>query len=404
MTVSRFRRPSHRSLLALAAIALLAAGCLGSTAVPAPSAPSPTHAARASGEPTRSPATLEVTPTATAPTVGPAAVTPTLSQLVGQKLVVRMDGSTPDAGLLQRIQRGEVGGVILFGDDIASPDQLRALTAELHGAARNAGQPRLLVMTDQEGGAIRRIPWAPPKPSAWAMGQDGRTSYARSRGRYTGAALQDLGIDVDLAPVADVPRTTSSFMYLQRRTFSFDPATVTRLANAFALGLRDGGTIATMKHFPGLGRAKQNTDNYVVTIPAGVTKLQRDLAPYPAAIANGVPMVMLSNAVYPAWDPVNAAGWSRAIAHTLLRTTLGFKGVSITDSLTAAARVRPETGPELAVRAAIAGTDMILVTSTEASSSKVFDALLAGARSGRISSTVLHNSYARILALKQSAP
>ena len=410
MTQARPSRPLPRSILALAAALTIVSACVASgPGAPATvsTAPPPATSARAvvpTASSTPRPATRPSPSLAPGSASGTATAAATLAQMVGQRLVIRMDGSTPDAGLLQRIQRGEIGGVILFADDISSPAQLRALTSELHRAASNAGQPRLLVMTDQEGGAIRRIPWAPPSMSARAMGADGRTSTARTQGRLTGAALHDLGVDVDLAPVADIPATTSSFLYLQRRTFSFDPATTSRLANAFALGLRDGGAVATMKHFPGLGRAKLNTDERVVRILAGVPAMQQDLAPYRAAIANHIPLIMVSNAIYSAWDPVNGAGWSRAITRDLLRVQLGFKGVTITDSLSGAAKARGVTVARLAVKAAVAGTDLILVTGSEASTASVYNALLANATSGVIPGSRLRASYARILALKAAAP
>lgn len=410
MTLARTVRPFAR-LLALAAVAAVASACLGSPAVASPAASSPPSpppaASHAASRPvsTPTPARSAAAATTPAPTAAPSsgavtAATPTIAQLVGQRLVVRMDGTTPSAALLVRIQRGQVGGVILFSDDITSATQLRALTAELHGAAANAGQPRLLVMVDQEGGDVRRIPWAPPALSARAMGVDGRTSTASTQGRLTGAALHDLGVDVDLAPVADVPSSTSSFLYLQRRTFSSDPATTSRLANAFALGLGAGGTVATMKHFPGLGRAIRNTDDAVVRIKAGASALQRDLVPYRAAIANRVPLIMVSNATYTAWDTHNGAGWSRAITYELLRHQLGYRGASITDSLTGTAKARGVSEAYLAVKAAIAGTDLILVTSPEAASAKVYDALLAKAQANAIPGSRLRASYARILALK----
>ncbi len=205
-------------------------------------------------------------------------------------------------------------------------------------------------------------------------------------------------------PVADIPVTTSSFLYLQQRTFSFDPATTSRLANAFALGLRDGGAVATMKHFPGLGRARLNTDERVVKILAGVPAMQQDLTPYRAAIANHIPLIMVSNAIYTAWDPVNGAGWSRAITRDLLRVQLGFKGATITDSLSGAAKARGVTAASLAVKAAVAGTDLILVTGSEASTASVYNALLANAKSSVIPGSRLRASYARILALKAAAP
>src|SRR6185369_9689869 len=135
---------------------------------------------------------------------------PSIARLVGQKLVVRMEGTTPSADLLGRIQRGEVGGVILFGANITTATALRALTARLQGAATAGNRPRLLIAVDQEGGSVKRIPWIPPTLSPPQMGQLGSTTIARSQGSATGLALHDLGIDVDFAPVADVPSSTAS--------------------------------------------------------------------------------------------------------------------------------------------------------------------------------------------------
>jgi beta-N-acetylhexosaminidase len=111
-------------------------------------------------------------------------------------------------------------------------------------------------------------------------------------------------------------------------------------------------------------------------------------------------VVMLSNAIYDAYDPVNAAGWSRAIASTLLRGELGFAGVSMTDSLDGAARVRGIPPNGLAIGAANAGTDLILLTGSEAATRDVYTALLRAAQRGRIGRTTLESSYARILRLK----
>src|SRR6266536_2579012 len=89
-------------------------------------------------------------------------VAPSLARLIGQKLVVKMQGTTPSADLLNRIRRGQIGGVILFGSNLTTPAALAALTAELQNEAAAAGRPPLLIATDPEGGTIKRIPWAPP--------------------------------------------------------------------------------------------------------------------------------------------------------------------------------------------------------------------------------------------------
>jgi beta-N-acetylhexosaminidase len=325
---------------------------------------------------------------------------PTLAQTVGQKLVVRMAGTTPSAGLLVRIGRGEIGGVILFGRNISTRTQLGALTTRLQAAAKGGHQPRLLIAVDQEGGTVHQVPWAAPTMSARQMGLDGRASVARSQGAATGSALRGLGINLDLAPVGDVPAHTSSFMYVAGRTFSFDAAKTALLADAFAAGLASKHVLATMKHFPGIGRTSRNTDHYVVVFQASRSTLAPGLLPYTTAIAHDLPMVMLSNATYTAYDSVNGAGWSHAISIDLLRHDLGFAGVSITDSLSGTAAARGIATWRLAVRAARAGTDMILVTGDEVSSAAIHAKLMTWAGNGPISPAALRASYDRILGLK----
>jgi Beta-glucosidase-related glycosidases len=232
------------------------------------------------------------------------------------------------------------------------------------------------------------------------MGRLGLASVARTQGANTGAALHALGIDVDFAPVADVPATTASFMYRAGRTWSFSARSTAVLADAFASGLESKRVMPSMKHFPGIGFATRNTDAYVVSIGVSRSRLAPGLRPYQTAIGHHIPMIMLSNATYPAYDSVNAAGWSHAIAVTLLRRDLGFTGVTITDSLSGTAGARGLSTTLLAVRTAQAGTDMILVTGSEASTKAVYATLLTDAKAGLISKATLRASYDRILALK----
>ncbi len=339
-----------------------------------------------------------------APSASPRHVTvagsPTLGQMIGQKLMVRMEGATPSADLLGRIGRGEVGGVILFGENITTANALIALTKKLHAAAAAGGQPPLLIAVDQEGGPIKRIPWAPPTISPPAMGTSGDASIARSQGASTGVALNDLGIDIDLAPVADVPAGTDSFMFKAGRTFSFNASTTATLADAFASGLESTDVMPAMKHFPGLGFATRNTDSNVVTINASKSALAPGLLPYRTSISHGIPLIMLSNAAYLAYDAENAAGWSPAIGTTFLRDDLGFAGVTITDSLDGTAKARGVSSGSLALSAAKAGTDMILVTGSEATTSAVYTTLLDNALKGSIPRATLRASYDRIVVLK----
>jgi beta-N-acetylhexosaminidase len=322
---------------------------------------------------------------------------PTLRQLVGQRLVVSFSGTVPSASLLGRIRKGEIGGVLLFGLNIERAAQVRELTRTLHRAAHDAGQPRLLIMVDQEGGLVRRFRWAPPRRSAEELGL-GSLAAMRSVGRATADSLRSLGVDVDLAPVADVPRVPSSTIAAQDRAFSITPSKAGAFATAFADGLREGGILATAKHFPGLGGAVGNTDLVRVTIPTDARTAGADLVPFRRLVDDGIPLVMLSNAVYPAYGTQPAVLSPRV--HALLRDDLGFGGTTISDALDAVALVRGVPLSVVAFGAARAGTDLLLFTGSETASARVFGALVEAAKTGELTRASLERSYGRILVLK----
>ncbi len=327
---------------------------------------------------------------------------PTLEQLVGQKLMITMAGRKPSQALLRRVRRGQIGGVVLLARNVGTRAGVTRLTRQLQRAAAEGGQPPLLISIDQEGGTVKRVSWAPPTVTVPEMGRFRSTRLARTQGARTGEALRRLGINMDLAPVADIPRSAASFMLRQGRTFSTDAALTSELANAFADGLISRGVLPTMKHFPGIGRATRNTDRFVDTVAASKAALRSDLRPYRKAIRRDIPLIMLSNATYSAYDQRNAAGWSRRIATGLLRHELGFEGVSITDSLNGTANARSTTVRRLAFEAARAGVDMLLVTGSERASAWLYSRLLSDARRERIRRSDLRASYDRIMALKET--
>jgi beta-N-acetylhexosaminidase len=279
-----------------------------------------------------------------------------------------------------------------MGHNVRSAPQVRALTASLHAAARSGGH-RLLVMTDQEGGLSRRFRWAPPVASGEELG--GLTEgEIRVRGRATAQALERLGVDVDLAPVADVPAVDGSFIAQQRRGFSTIPARAAKGVTAFAAGLLDGGVAPTLKHFPGLGLATVSTDDAAVTIAGDAAALAPGLVPYRRAVAAGVvPLVMVANASYAAYGGRPAA-WSPSVLR-LLRG-LGFTGVTITDALEPLASTHAVSLSAAAIRAARAGVDLLLFVGSERSTDEAYGALLAEARAGRLPRAALQRSAARI--------
>jgi beta-N-acetylhexosaminidase len=336
-----------------------------------------------------------VAATAGAAAASPRPETSALARLAGQTIMTGVAGRTPSASLLDRIRAGQVGGVIIFRSNIAGPEQLARLLARLQSAAAAGGNPPLLVAVDQ-GGAVKRLPDGPPDLSPAAMGLGGSAAEAGAEGARTAAYLRGLGIDVDLAPVLDTPASASSF--LGSRAFSRDPRLNARLGTAFVRGLQRAGVAATAKHFPGLGTAATTTDrnNAVLTTPARV--LDARLLPFEHAVGTGVDLVMVSNAGYTAYDPTGApAVLSRPIVTGLLRGSLGFRGVVITDEMEAPG---PSSRPGAAIDALSAGDDILLYTN-EVDSAIAYAQVVGAVTSGALSVGVLQASATRIEALKR---
>ena len=318
--------------------------------------------------------------------------------LIGQKLMVRMEG-TATRGLIRAARDGEIGGVILFPPPDQPPGELRDQISRLQEAARDGGLPELLVSIDQEGGEVKRLPDGPPDRSPPELSAPGDEAAARRAGRETGRYLARIGINVDLAPVLDVP--SSSLSFVAARTFGTDPKVVAANGVAFAEGLSRAGVIPAVKHFPGLGRAVANTDFGPSEIDAPRGNLDVDLAPFREAIARKIPMVMVGHAVYTALDRDNPATLSEAIIGALLRGELGFDGVVISDDLGAGAVQAAASERDAAVAAAGAGIDVLLYAGTE-DAAPAEAALREALRKGELDRAALERSLVRIGRLKDS--
>lgn len=317
--------------------------------------------------------------------------------LAGQRIVLGFAGTRAPAIVERMIRAGKVAGVVLFADNIPSRSVGQRLIRGLQAIPR---PPRLhdplLVLTDQEGGLVKRIDGA-PTVSAETLGVRG-AAFSRMQGRLTAANLRKLGVNVDLAPVLDVARAGGTIAETNRG-FGSTAAEVARTAVSFAAGLRSGGVAATGKHFPGLGSARLNTDDAVQRIGLSKPTLREvDEAPYRRFVEAGGDVVMLSTAIYPALSPQPAA-FSRPIASGELRERLGFKGVSITDALDTVA-VRAFGGPaKVASAAARAGTDLLLYTDP-AEAANAHRALLHHLRSGALPRSSFEESVQRVLSLR----
>src|SRR4051812_10633853 len=177
------------------------------------------------------------------------------------------------------IRGGELAGVILFSENFPSRAAGRRLIRSLQAIPRPRGlRDPLLVMTDQEGGLVKRLSGA-PDASAEEMGARG-AAYSRRQGRLTAGNLRNVGVNVDLAPVLDVARD-GGVIEQTDRGFGSSAARVTATGVAFASGLADGGVSPTAKHFPGLGSARENTDFAVQRLGISKARLRKvDEAPY----------------------------------------------------------------------------------------------------------------------------
>jgi beta-N-acetylhexosaminidase len=333
---------------------------------------------------------------ATASAARPAG-SPSVAQMAGQLLLVRMTGRTPSPSFLARIRRGEVGGVVLYADNYGAAGPT-LLIRKLQRAAAQGGQPRLLVAIDQEGGGVKRL-GGPPTLAPSAMTT---AAIAQAQGRETARNLRGYGIDVDLAPVLDVGRGG----FITDRSFGDTPREVATRAVAFARGLALGGVVATAKHFPGLGYARANTDNARAVIGVSAPKLNADLLPYRRAIAAGVPMVMMSTAVYPKFGIHVPAACSPAAVTEVLRERLGFSGVVVTDTLYSPAVNAYKPTPQAAVAAIAAGVDIVVpggsVNTADAVSDGAYRAIVGAVDTGALPRHKLAAAYARVIALKRS--
>jgi beta-N-acetylhexosaminidase len=389
----------------LAAGAALVAACLPSSneRSPAPSITS-TTAAPIPSLPVLPSAPPSASPTASA---SPALV---LRRTVAGLLFVGFRGmAVADAGpIAEAIARDGLGGVILFDRDqttgnprnIASPKQVRALTAALQALA---GDRRLIVATDQEGGKVARLTPATGFPMVASEASIGRLddlSAAAAWGRLIATTLASVGVNLNLAPVVDLdvnPRNPA--IGALDRSFSADPAIVAKLAMAEIRAHHESSIATALKHFPGLGSATANTDFGV----ADVTKTwsRTELEPFRAIIAAGAAdAVMAGHLVNRKLDPDHPASLSSAIVTDLLRGELGWDGVVITDDLQAGA-ITAAFGAEEALALAIeAGNDLLLLANQQgydpAVATKTIDSIERLVRSGRIGVDRLEASRRRV--------
>jgi beta-N-acetylhexosaminidase len=329
----------------------------------------------------------------------------TSQQLAGQCVIFSYAGLTVPSALLQQISAGQAAGVIFFGGNISSEAQIASVIQQLRQAQQQSpvASP-LLLMTDQEGGEVRRLPGAPTMSEKQIGASKDPAAAASSAGTGAGQNLAGVGMNVNLAPVLDVFYKSGNFIDQFQRSYSSNAYTVTTCGQAFITAQQQTGVAATAKHFPGLGSAtkSQNTDAGPVTLNVSLSGLRsKDEAPYPAAIAAGVKLIMASWAVYPALDASHPAGLSPAVIQGELRGRLGYQGVTITDAIEAGALAAFGSYGQRAVLAAQAGMDLLLCSAQDPGQGQAVVTALAGALDGgQLNSAAFNAAVQRVTDLR----
>jgi len=348
--------------------------------------------------------------------------TPELKRLAGQMLLVGFRGAEPLDGtgqplpILRQVAELNLGGVILFDRDAAldipdrnvkSPEQVRRLTDALNVAARAASLPPLFIAVDQEGGRVQRLKSAygfPDSPAAAALCPDGDSRPAYDAGEATGRMLREAGFSLDFAPVCDVNVNPENPVIGKiGRSFSADPKQVAACAGAFAQGLQGQGVLTVAKHFPGHGSS--TADSHLGFTDVTATWTEAELLPFAELIrTRRADMVMTAHVFNARLDPKHPGTLSRPVITGLLRGTLGFAGVVVTDDLQMRA-VTSRYGLKEALGLAVnAGADILLIGNNLEYdvdiAPKALDLLMELVAEGVVGPERIRESAGRIQALK----
>lgn len=324
-----------------------------------------------------------------------------LAESVGQLFMVGFTGTEVTPELSDWVATFGWGGIIVFGRNVQSPDQLLKLTQGLQAAAQSRNHRPLLVSVDQEGGRVARLK-APFTgfPSAAIVGRTGSDQLALEVAYALASELRAVGINMDMAPVLDV-LTNPANTVIGDRAFSSDPRWVAHLGAAFIQGLQAGGVLAVAKHFPGHGDTL--LDSHVAR-PVSVrprTQLEAcELLPFREAIAAGVDAIMTAHVVYPAWDTQVPATLSPMILTGILRQEMGYPGVIISDDLGMAAVSEALPWEEIPWRALRAGVDLLLICHDRQRQEQAYASVLRAVHDGRVSEDLIAQAVTRVEALK----
>lgn len=340
-----------------------------------------------------------------------AATTAAMSQAqqVGQLFMTAVGSTGMTSSQSAAITRGQVGAVFLMGHTDSGTAAVRRVTDKVRTLAPRVkgSKVRMLVSTDQEGGQIQVLkgPGFSTMPSATEQGQLAPGTLQQDARTWAGQ-LKSAGVTMNLAPVADtVPPdlvdVNAPIGKLQRE-YGTNPSAVASHSTAFLRGTLQAGVLTSAKHFPGLGRVTGNTDFTAGVTDGTTTRNDPYLAPFRSAVQAGTPFVMVSTAIYTRIDPKNQAAFSSTVMRGMLRDSLGFKGVIISDDLGQAKAVSDRTPAQRAIDYFKAGGNMLL-TVVPSDIAPMTQAVLSRMPHDAALRSAVADSLKRVLAAKQKA-
>ncbi|KAF2160380.1 glycoside hydrolase family 3 protein [Zasmidium cellare ATCC 36951] len=325
----------------------------------------------------------------------------------GYHVIWSYPGPTIPQDIYSAAIAGRLGGIILFGENVNDnlPTQINALQQTYKKSKNYPGFP-LLILTDQEGGEVNRLPGGPTQ-SAKEVGQaSDPAAAAASAGSTVATVFSEYNVNGDLAPVLGVFRESGDFLDRYERSYGNTCQLVSTCVGPFISAMQSKGVLATAKHFPGLGAAARdaNTDVEPVTLNLTLNEIRSiDEVPYKTAISTGVKMVMPSWALYPALDSKYPSGLSKRWIRQELRGRLGFRGVTISDAIEAGALTAFGDTGERTTLALSAGMDVILAAARNTTQgSNAVTAIVSGLKSGQIDLRAFKESTKRIADLRKS--
>ena len=326
-----------------------------------------------------------------------------LDQAIGQVTIASTAATQVDDGLRHLILDDKVGAVLLFRSNFGNAAGLAHWTHDLQALGRQAGLPApLVVMVDEEGGSVMQVrDGVAQLPSALELGRQGMGALRRAVAANA-SGLRALGVELDLAPDADL-RTNPNDAVIGDRSFGTDPAVVGPLVAAAVAGLHDGGVGATLKHFPGLGGAPGNPHVAVPTDSIDAARWRAtDARTFAAGIAAGADCVMTTAVRVPSLDATGTPAMFSAPMLALLRHDLGFNGVIVTDSLSMGGVQAIHAIPDSAVLALKAGNDWVMLGNGDAAyQHSAIVAMRAAVADGRVSLDQVRASAQRVALLAQ---